>query len=202
MNPNDPQTQPPTPESYPEAAPQASPPPHAPPTYYAPPGAAAAPRPRRKSAVLAGILSLMPGLGQIYVGHYQRGFIHVLVIACTIAILSGGTGDGEMLTPLLGFFISFYWLYNIIDASRLANAYNDLAAGATAEERIQLAQSRRSGSVAGGILLLLFGTLIFLNTMFDISLRWLENWWPIAPIGLGVYLLCKGLKDRQRPESQ
>ena len=32
--------------------------------------------PRRKSPVLALVLSLMPGLGQVYVGYYNQGFIN------------------------------------------------------------------------------------------------------------------------------
>ena len=37
--------------------------------------------PRSKSPALAAILSMMPGLGQVYIGYYQRGFVHILVIA-------------------------------------------------------------------------------------------------------------------------
>ena len=175
------------------------------PPYAAPPGAYAVPpppppRPRRKSAVLSGILSLMPGLGQIYVGHYQRGFIHALVVASTITLLASGAGDSETLAPLFGFFLSFYWLYNIIDAARLANAYNDMAAGATPEERAELARSRRTGSVGGGLVLMLFGLLILLNKVFDVSMAWLENWWPLAPIGLGAYLIYRGIQDRKRED--
>ena len=36
---------------------------------------------RRKSPTLAALLSLMPGLGQVYVGYYQQGFIDIAVAA-------------------------------------------------------------------------------------------------------------------------
>jgi len=36
---------------------------------------------RRKSPAIAAILSMMPGLGQVYVGYYQRGFVHAVVVA-------------------------------------------------------------------------------------------------------------------------
>ena len=39
---------------------------------------------RRKSPGLACFLSLMPGLGQVYVGYYQRGFVHAAVVAALI----------------------------------------------------------------------------------------------------------------------
>ena len=46
--------------------------------------------PRRKNPALAGILSAMPGLGQIYVGYYPRGFIHIMVVGILIALLNSG----------------------------------------------------------------------------------------------------------------
>ena len=48
------------------------------------------PAANRKSPLVATLLSCMPGLGQIYVGYYQQGFINMLVVASTIAILSSG----------------------------------------------------------------------------------------------------------------
>ncbi|MBD3235924.1 MAG: hypothetical protein GF330_04410 [Candidatus Eisenbacteria bacterium] len=186
-----------TPPPRPETAPP--PPPRGAPSYGKPPGGyASAPQVRRKSAVLAGILSLMPGLGQVYVGHYQRGFLHVLIIASTITLLSAGAGDSDTIGPLFGFFLSFYWLYNIVDAVRLANAYNDIAAGATPEERAELARARQGGSIFGGIVLVVFGILVLLNTVLGVSMAWLQDWWPIAPIAVGVYLIYKGIQDRQK----
>jgi hypothetical protein len=60
--------------------------------------------PRRKSPILASILSLMPGLGQIYVGYYRVGFIHILVVGSCITLLNAMDGDG--IAPLLGFFLA------------------------------------------------------------------------------------------------
>ena len=67
-------------------APYAGPPPQA---GWAPPQPTTRPSdPRRKSPVLATILSVMPGLGQVYVGYYKLGFIHMIVFGTTIAILN------------------------------------------------------------------------------------------------------------------
>src|SRR6266540_2183744 len=78
---------------------------------------------RSKSPALAAVLSMMPGLGQVYVGYYQRGFVHAAVIATLITILA--SGSVERLSPLFGLFMSFFWLYNIIDAARRASLYHD-----------------------------------------------------------------------------
>src|SRR5438093_2100938 len=82
---------------------------------------------RSKSPALAAFLSMMPGLGQVYVGYYQRGFIHAAVIGSLVTILSSGAVEG--LHPLFGLFMAFFWLYNVIDAARRASLYNDALAG-------------------------------------------------------------------------
>jgi len=69
-----------------------------------------------KSPLLASLLSLGPGLGQVYIGYYQRGFTHILITAVTITALSSGLGD---LTPLFGVLLAFFWIYNVIKPVRL-----------------------------------------------------------------------------------
>ncbi|RPJ84673.1 MAG: hypothetical protein EHM13_03460 [Acidobacteria bacterium] len=146
--------------------------------------------PRRKSPALATLMSVMPGLGQIYVGYYQQGFINVLVVATTITILASGAVSGA--EPLLGLFLAFYWLYNIVDAGRRANFYNQALAGlepGALPEDIKLPGTR--GSFAAGVALIAAGLIFFSNTMFNVSLEWLEDWWPVALIVAGGWLVYK-----------
>jgi hypothetical protein len=157
--------------------------------------------PRAKSPVLASILSLMPGLGQVYVGYYQRGFIHALVIAGIIAVLN--TDLPGPMYPLLGLFMAFFWLYNVIDAGRRASLYNQVLAG---NETIELPSDFKTpsmgGSIAGGVVLLVAGFILLLHTVFDLSLTWMEDWWPVAPMLFGAFLLVKGFREKasERPE--
>lgn len=151
---------------------------------------------RRKLPVLAGFLSLMPGLGQIYIGYYRRGFTHILIVASVITLLSSH-GDNEV-KPFLALFLAFFWLYNVMDAIRTAGLYNDAVAGMAPEDlRRELVLPGKGGSIAGGAGLIALGVLFFLNTMFDVPLTWLKDWWPVAPIGFGIYLLIRGIQDRR-----
>jgi len=155
------------------------------PPYY---GRAYYQDPRRKSPVLAGVLSLMPGLGQVYVGYYQHGFVNVLVVASLIAMLAGGY-LGPMV-PLGAFFLAFFWLYNMVDAWRKASLYNQMLAGlgpTQLPEEMEKPESK--GSLVGGIALIAFGALMFAHTKFNFSLEWMEDWWPMALILLGAYLI-------------
>jgi hypothetical protein len=146
--------------------------------------------PRRKSPVLATLMSAMPGLGQVYVGYYQQGFINVLVVATTITIIASAAVRGA--EPLLGLFLAFYWLYNMVDAGRRASFYNQALAGqdpGALPDDIKMPSPR--GSFGAGILLIVAGLVFFSNTMFNISLDWLEDWWPVALIVAGAWLVYK-----------
>ena len=153
--------------------------------------------PRRKSTFLATFWSLMPGLGQIYVGYYQRGFLFTIVAASIICLLISGALN--FLAPALYFFLIFFWFFNLIDAHRRAAFYNLALDGL---ENIELPDDNKlpglGGSYLGGGALLVFSAIALSYTVFGISLRWLEFWWPLAPLALGVYLTWKAYLDQQR----
>ncbi len=195
-------------------APAATPPPAPPPAAQAPPEQDPGPPPRRyrgygrrwetdpyhpfdtrrKSPFLASFLSLMPGLGQIYVGYYQAGFVHPLVAGTIIVLLAQGEMRG--FEPFLGFFLAFFWLYNIIDAGRRAAYYNQVLEGDNQVELPKGFLAPGGGSLTGGMFLIIIGGMLLANTALDISLDWVEDWWPLAPILFGVYLVVKAAKEK------
>ena len=185
------------------AAPEtAAPPPQpapAPQAEWRPPVTPVAHDPRRKSPVLACILSAMPGLGQVYVGYYKLGFIHMVVFGSTVAFLANEVI--RPLIPLVGIFLPFFVLYNIIDAGRRASYYNQALAGI---DGVELPQEMNlpapGGSIAGGIVLIVAGLLLLSNTAFEFSLDWVENWWPAAPVLFGAWLLFRGIGERAKAE--
>ena len=186
-------------EEFPAQAPEAPAPPAAPPPppQSAPPAPALAPAvndPRRKKPFLAAILSLVPGLGQVYVGYYKRGFINAITIAVLVSFMSLGV---EALAPLVGIFMGFFYLYNIVDAGRRASLYNQaLAGGAEIELPEDFKTPGLRGSIVGGAALILIGLIILSNTAFGASLEWLEDWWPLAVIGFGAYLVVKAMQEK------
>jgi len=144
--------------------------------------------PRKKSVMLAMLLSVMPGLGQVYVGYYNLAFRNILVICGLIAILA--TGDLDDLEPVVGLFIAFYWLHNIVDAGRRASFYNQALAGLRPmdlPEDVQMPQPL--GSLVGGVLLIAVGLMLFAHTMFRVPLEWLAQWWPLGVVGAGAWLV-------------
>jgi len=143
----------------------------------------------RKSPALAGLLSLMPGLGQIYVGYYTSGFVNILTVCALIVALSSSGFGG--LEPFLGVFLSFFWLFNIVDAVRKANLVNRHGAGEAAEALPS------DSPLFGGILLLVFGLLLTLRITLGIELAFLEKTWPLGVLGTAVYLLWRYARLRR-----
>ena len=93
------------------------------------------------------------------------------------------------------------WPYNIVDAGRRASLYNDALAGNAA---IELPQDFKSpgirGSIFGGATLIAVGLILLPHTRFQISLDWVDEWWPAAPMIFGVYLVVRAILDRQTPK--
>ena len=155
--------------------------------------------PRRKSPLFAAFLSAMPGLGQVYVGYYQRGFIHALVVSSLVAILNVEIGP---VTPLAALFLAFFWLYNIVDAGRRAMLYNEALAGRTG---IELPEDFKTpalqGSIPGGLAIVVVGGVLLSHTVFGVSLEWVNDWWPAALILFGVYLVARSVMAGPQPKA-
>ena len=168
-------------------------------TYVTVPAMSLVGDPRRKSPLFASFLSAMPGLGQVYVGYYQRGFIHAIVVSTLIALLAVDIGP---LTPLGALFLAFFWLYNIVDAGRRALLYNEALAGRTG---IELPEDFKTpalaGSIPGGLAIAVLGGVLLSHTRFGMSLDWLNAWWPIALILFGVYLVGRSVMARSQTKA-
>ena len=144
----------------------------------------------QKSPFLAGLLSMMPGVGHIYVGYYRRAFTHFLIFAGTIFVLAEGAND---FAPLLGPFLAFFWFYNLIDAVRRAHAYNRAVASGNFQAEV-LPPDHGFGPTSG-VILIVIGAVLLAYTRFDYDLRWLRDWWPAALILLGANILWRHRKQ-------
>lgn len=149
--------------------------------------------PRHKSPALAAVLSVFPGLGQLYIGYYVRGFAITAIFLMLVMI---SASSREPVGPVVAMFAIFFWAFNIIDAGRMAALYNHVTAGADTIEMPQdFKLPKMGGSIVGGALLMAFGGIALSRTAFNYRLDWLEDWWPIFPLALGGYLLARGWMD-------
>ena len=182
-----------------EAQPTPLPPPPPPPVAPAmpPPPAAAIPPVYvdRKSAALAGILSMFPGLGHLYLCLYQRGlaFGSAFVLAITFA----SHGRGEFFGPA----IAFVWFFSIIDAVRQAHAINRGFVADTGYAPAPQLRRAASGtaSLTWGVILVGLGTLWLIDRYVDIDWSCLDRWGaPAAFILLGLVLIVTHVRRKRR----
>ncbi|HZI65428.1 MAG TPA: hypothetical protein VFF17_02580 [Thermoanaerobaculia bacterium] len=195
------------------------------PSYAAAPGGAAPPpavaaegyRPpvapiivEKKSPGLAGILSaIFPGLGQLYLGLYQRAFKIAAAFAGCIWLVTSTDRFHGSIAPLFGLGIAFTWFFGIIDAVRQAKAINAGsvdAGGLAVSERVPRVKRESTASLTWGVILVGIGTLWLIDRYVDLDWFWaaVEDWLaPVAFILLGVVLIATYvIKKRKHNESE
>ncbi len=188
-----------TPQS--PTSPPPAPPPGWAPSWGAAPAPAAPPATggwtaNRKSPFLAGLLSgIFPGVGQVYLGYYQRGFVHAIVFAGLISVIASGSARG--FEPLFGMGIAFWYLYNLVDAVRRASLYNQALAGmrpAPLPEDFKMPSGRPS--LFWGAAITVLGFIFLAHTRFDFDLDWLLDWWPAVFVAIGLHMVYRAMRER------
>ena len=122
-------------------------------------------------------------------------------VASIITIRSGSRVTH--FAPFLAIFMAFFWLHNIIDAGRRAAFYNRTLAGGTDADEFppEMKMPGVGGSIFAGVGLIVVGIIALTYTKFDMSLDWVEDWWPVIPIFIGVYLVGLAVRDRMKEEA-
>lgn len=160
----------------------AAPRPAYPPVPYAPTG------PAPKSPLLAAFFSfLVPGLGHIYVGLYQRA---VIIFAAWVAIFSSSidnenSSEMGVLVPLM----VFIWLFNIFDAYRQAT----FAVWGEPEEIKAATRERGKSGLTFGIALFALGLYGLLRKYFEIDLSFLLDHWYLVVMVVGGWLIWQAV---------
>ena len=137
----------------------------------------------KRSPSAAVFLSLLPGLGHIYVGQATKGFVILLSAFLAIRMVDESNG-------LFGMFIPFVWLYAMIDAHRSAVEVNRIvAAGGTLPRGPDFGLTKWWGYILIGL-----GVVFTLDNFDLIEFEWILRLWPLGLIALGFFIL-------KRPES-
>ena len=180
----------PQPPNTPSLSPAPAPPP--PPIAFGPAGALpSAPLPKNPGA--AGALGIIPGMGHLYLGLYQRAAILFGIWVLFISLAGHSHG------PFPGIAIPFWMVFSIIDATRQAKAIN-----ATGRPESNILGSdepvRVSGSLTAGVLLILIGGFLLLDRFVTIDLSFLNDWWPVLLVAFGAWQVFRHYQGK-RPAS-
>lgn len=132
--------------------------------------------------VLAFVLGLIPGLGAIYNGEYNKALLHIVIFAGLILGISLDFGSG--IEAVLICALVIFPFYMAIDAVRTIKARQT---GENYQDALENWTKQRG---FGPILLIVLGALFLMKNfgLFDI-LRLRDLFFPLVLIGLGVWLL-------------
>lgn len=140
------------------------------------------PAPGAGAPVLAFILGLVPGLGAIYNGEYNKALLHIIIFAGIILGLNLDLGDGAEAVLICGVVV--FPFYMAIDAVRT------LKARQTGENYQDPLENWSKQKAIGPVLLIALGGLFLLrNFGFFDFFRMRELFFPLILIGIGAWLL-------------
>lgn len=146
----------------------------------------------KRSPAAAVWLSLLPGLGHIFVGqalpnpearkaYVTKGFLYGLMTVGLIYLTDQADGPFGILIPI-------FWVYVMLDAHRCAvEANRAIEAGEQTPPSQATNGTPWLGWSAVGL-----GALLLLNNLFDFDFDWLWRFWPLALILVGVKLIRGG----------
>ncbi len=147
-----------------------------------PPPLPSSPSPKR-SPGLALVLSFFPGLGHLYLGLYQRGIGIFLAFAASIWLADHAD---------FGIFVAFVWFFAVIDGYRQAVLLNQCCDSVPVEP---IKPSRQGSNLALGVFLVVAGAVLLYNQFYPLELEFLVDWWPLALILFGAYLLAQHFRE-------
>ncbi len=140
----------------------------------------------KRSPSVAVFLSLLPGLGHIYVGQFAKGFLIGLSFALVIHMVEETGGP-------LGILFPFILLYAMVDAHRAAVEVNRIvASGGTPPKGPDFGITKWWGYVLIGL-----GALFTLENFDLIDFDWISRLWPLGLVALGIFIL----KRRAEPDA-
>jgi hypothetical protein len=152
---------------------------------------------------VAGILGAIPlGLGAVYCGQYAKGLAHLGIFVGAIIALSSDLS--WQANTVLGIFLGFFWVYQILDAIRTAKA---IQANEPVPDPFGLTSAFGTGEKlettkvpAAAAILIGLGVLFLLHTagLFSIDV---VHFVSLILIVLGVWLFAKhwGLLGTHHP---
>lgn len=133
----------------------------------------------------AAALSLIPGMGAVYNGEYQKAITQFAIFAALVVM-------GDNVNGVFGFGAFVFLIFTMFDSYRVAEVHlrNRLES-----KPVKESPAKDRTVAAWGIILIILGVL-FLAKNF-IRYDFLHQLWPLAFIALGAYIVYRSLRDRE-----
>jgi hypothetical protein len=149
---------------------------------------------------LAFLLGFIPGVGAIYNGQYVKGLIHVVVMGLLISITSNEEMSGN-LQPLFGMMIGAWVFYMAFEAYHTAKK-RQLGEPVDEFSSIVPRHGQHSRFPLAPTVLIAVGLIFLLHNLDILRIGQIIRYWPIALIGLGVYMLYERISGSPATNGQ
>jgi LiaI-LiaF-like transmembrane region len=136
------------------------------------------------------MLGFIPGVGAIYNGQYVKGLIHVVIMGLLIAIVS--SDETAPLQPLFGMMIAVWVFYMAFEAYHTAKK-RQLGEPVDEFSSIVPRHGQPSRFPLAPTVLIAVGLIFLLHNLDIVRIGQMLRYWPVALIGLGVYMLYERL---------
>jgi hypothetical protein len=123
---------------------------------------------------------LVPGLGAVYNGEYNKALIHIVVFAAMIVGLNSDIGDGGDIA--LSLLLAGFVFYMALDAMRTAKSRS------IGQVTVDPLESWSKERPVGPIILIGLGALFLLNNFSWFAFYRVKQFWPLILIGLGLLM--------------
>jgi hypothetical protein len=145
-----------------------------------------------KSPPLAAFLSvLFPGIGHLYVWAYERAFMIWASIVVSVFMIIYGFWP-------FSFLIAFVYFFGIFDAFREAQFFNLKAEGSEAPKP----KADTQGRLMFGVFLAVAAAVVLAEKLNILDMAWLQEWWPVPVLLLGLYFIAAAIRDRSKAKNQ
>jgi hypothetical protein len=142
--------------------------------------------PQVKSPVLAVVLSVFPGLGQLYNEQPAKA------VTFFFGFVGSIYGAAEISPFPFAFLIPFVWFYNLIDAWITASDINQRARAGDFVRRDTSFESPLWGGTLLGL-----GLVLLLNNLGWLHLASFARYWPVVLVIVGAVFLTRAVRARQ-----
>jgi hypothetical protein len=165
--------------------------PYSRPGYVSPgfvPPLAAVPPPLtgKSSGAIAFILGfILPGLGAVYNGEYNKALIHIVIFAALVFGLANSEDLSAGAIVMIALLLAGFIFYTAFDSMRVAQAKN--SGQPMAADPLE---SIGRNLPMGPVILIGIGALMLLNNfrVFEFLHLGLSRTWPLILIGVGVFM--------------
>ncbi|MGA2264183.1 MAG: DUF5668 domain-containing protein, partial [Acidobacteriota bacterium] len=137
----------------------------------------------------AAALSLIPGMGAVYNGEYQKALTQFAVFAALTVMSDNFNG-------VFGFGAFVFLIFTMFDSYRTAEAN---LRKRMEQETVPQAPAKDKTVAAWGLLLIGLGLVFLLKNL--IPYNFINKLWPLVFIALGAYLIYHSLTDREEEVS-